>query len=304
MRFIEFFVLLLLVLALLTGLYFLWVNLPTETVDFKAYHKNISRDFPVESTQFYANMRYPDKNLGYKLEDECNSKKKRDFESAVAILEQATILSFHKSDTPDITVFCSDIQPKGEQKNHFIAGEGGPSEILNSSRYAIITAGEISLYRLESCDTPQVSIHEILHALGFNHNSNQSSILYPITNCAQIIDRKIIDEINRLYSQPSLGDLAIESVTANKTGRYVSFNVAIINEGLRKMENSTLKLISSGEIIGEFTIEELDIGTKRFLSVRNQRVPRNTEVIIFRISTTQEELTKDNNEATITALSS
>jgi len=302
MRILEFLFLLILMAALVASLYFLYINLPTEPIEFETFRSNISKDLPTQSFQFYSNMRFPSKNLGYKLSEQCDSKKRDDFEDATLILEQKTILEFHKSDNPDIVIFCSNIVPEAEKKNHFIAGEAGPTEIINSSKYAIILAAEISLYRTETCPTPQVSIHELLHALGFNHNSNKESIMYPVTNCRQEIDQEIIDQINMLYKESPLGDLAIESVKADKTGRYLNFEITITNEGLKDMGKSDLKIFVDGTIINTFIIDELDIGTKRFLTVKNQRIPRDVSEITFILETTEQELTKENNQIQVSAV--
>ena len=112
---------------------------------------------------------------------------------------------------------CSDITPEPTQKDHFVAGEGGPTLVINTTVYAIILEGKIALYRHEICDEPQIALHELLHALGFDHNSNSKSIMYPITNCAQELDDYIVQTINQLYSVPSRGDLLIEEIDANKS---------------------------------------------------------------------------------------
>ena len=304
MKFLELLLLFLLFASLVIGLYLLWINLPTDSLEFVEYKANISQEFPQQSSQFYPNMRYSNKEISYKMQERCGAKKQNDVETALSIIEQKTVLEFYKSDEPEITILCSSIVPKAEDKDHYIAGEGGPTEIINSSKYAIIIKGEISLYRSETCDTPQISTHEILHALGFNHNSNEKSIMYPITDCEQTIDQEIINTINDIYSEQSYGDIAIDSVIANKTGRYLNFNMVMVNEGLKKIENSTLKLIIDNEIIATYTVAELDLGTKRFLSVKNQRIPRGVNEIKFVIETSQQELSKDNNEVIIKALQS
>ncbi|MFH1290768.1 MAG: matrixin family metalloprotease, partial [Nanoarchaeota archaeon] len=277
MRVLDFFVMLFLFVLLAVGMYLLWWNFPTQSTEFELYVANLSLDLPNESSQFHPNMRYPDREISYFLSQNCSARKKNDFEGAVEFLERRTILSFYESRiSPEIWVTCSNVAPEPNEEGHFIAGEGGPSTILNATQYAVIMTGKVALYRDEACDTPQVATHEILHALGFDHNSNPDSIMYPVTNCDQEIDQHIINEIRDLYSVPSAADLVIESVKANKTGRYLNFEAVIANYGLKGVEESKLKVIVDGSVIEEFESEDIDIGAKKSLTV-TMGVPRKTE---------------------------
>ncbi|MFH1425595.1 MAG: matrixin family metalloprotease [archaeon] len=295
MRFIDFLVLFLLFVCLFIGIFFLWESLPTEDFDFEKYYTNLSFDLPQNSSQFYPNMRYVDENIGYAISQNCSQKKQRDFERAVALLESKTILKFFPSDAPELLVSCSNIAPKPEEERHFVAGEGGPTTIINASRYAVIFLGKIALYRPETCETPQIAVHELLHALGFDHNNNSASIMFPYTDCKQTIDQNIIDDINNLYSQSSEGDIVIEDLTANKTGRYLNFEITTANYGLKKITSPKLSLIVGNEIIKTFEIKDLDVGAKRSLNVENLKVPRNAEEITFNIETIEKEISKENN---------
>lgn len=299
MGFLDFIVLIVLFVLLFTGVYFLWKGLPVETVDFETFYGNLSQGLPENSSQFYPNMRYVDKNIGFSLSPNCSAKKQNDFIEATQIIERKTVLNFFESDTPDITVSCSNISPKPAEKGHFIAGEGGPASIINASRYAIILTGKIALYRPESCDTPQIAVHEILHALGFNHNNNTESIMFPYTNCEQTIDQDIINEINRLYLEPSKADLIIESVSANKTGRYLNFDITVANHGLKSVPGSLLRISVGESTIQTFDIKELDIGARRKINVQNLKIPKNTQTISFSVETSQQEISKQNNVAEI-----
>ena len=296
MRFFDFVILVFLFVLLFTGLYFLWLNLPAETTDFETFYGNIS-SLSENSSQFYSNMRYVEKNISYAISQKCSDKKQQDFKEAVSILEEKTILKFYESQSPEIIVTCSNIAPEPEEEGHFVAGEGGTTTIINASRYAVITLGKIALYRPETCETPQIAIHEILHALGFDHNNNTKSIMYPFTKCDQEIDKSIIEEIKKIYAQPPAADLVIEKLQANKSGRYVNFETTVANNGLKLVEESSLILFVDGELIKSFNLEELDIGSKRNLRVENLRVPRNTKQIKFRVQTQTPEISKANNEA-------
>ncbi len=294
MKLIEVLSVIFLFIVLFIALFILWYNLPGTPIEFQEYRFNVSSSLSGKSYQFYPNMRYPDRVIGYS-DEACSPEKQRDFERATEIIEQNTILDFTKSDSPQIVVFCSDIAPKPEEEGHFIAGEGGPTEIINASKYAVILAGKISLYRPENCDKPQVAMHELLHALGFDHNNNEKSIMYPITNCNQELDQDVISEINSLYADPSYADLLIEDLQANKSGRYLNFDIVIANYGFKKAENSTLNLKVGDSVINSFNIGKLDIGSKKSLSVSNLRIPRSTQEIVFEIKSSQPELSKTNN---------
>ena len=284
--------------VLLVGIYFLWYNLPSETLDFEKFQGNLS-GLSENSEQFYQNMRYVNKNIPYKMSEICSPKKQDDFERATKILEEKTILRLYKSDNPEIVVSCSNISPEPEEEGHFVAGEGGPAVIINTTRYSVILVGKIALYRPESCETPQVALHELLHALGFDHNNNSESIMYPYTDCGQKLDNYIIEEINRIYSAPPEADLAIESITANKTGRYLNFEATISNIGLKSSASPELTIYQYEEVIEKFPLEKIDIGAKRKLTVQNLRIPKDTLEIKFVVSSSETEITKDNNEVKI-----
>jgi len=301
MRWLETITIILLVTLLVGALYLLWTYIPTEQVEFEAYKAEVSADLPTKSSQFYPNMRYPKSEITFFLSSACSNKKKKDFREATKILESTTILKF--SETPseehDITISCSNVAPKPDQENHFVAGEGGPSLFINTSRYATILEGEIALYRAETCDTPNIALHELLHALGFDHNSNEDSIMFPLTDCDQTIDSEITSEINRLYSQPALADLTIDSIDANKSGRYLNFELIVANIGLLKIETSSVDIIANNEVIKTFDLGDMNIGAKRHLTVSNLRIPKNADEIKFVAITSVQEISKENNEATI-----
>jgi len=300
MRVLEFTVFVILFFALIAGGILVLLNFPTESVKFESFSAEVSKEFPMRSSQFYLNMRYSNSVILYGFDEDCGIERKENVKRALSILEDRTILEFKISEKfPEIYVTCSNISPKPDQENHFIAGEGGPTIIINGSRYAIIEEGEIALYREENCDDPQVALHEILHALGFDHNSDIKSIMYPITECDQILDQYILDEINSLYEQESLSDLVIEAIEANKTGRYLNYDIVIANHGLKDSGKSLLILYNEGEEFKSFEINGINIGAKRQLSVRNLVIPRKSIEIRFVLDIDEEEIDKDNNEASI-----
>ena len=110
----------------------------------------------------------------------------------------------------------------------------------------------------------------------------------------------IINEINRVYADPPYSDLAIESINASKTGRYLDFQIVLADYGITESRNSTLYLYSNNKKISSFEIGAIDIGTKKLVTVTNVRVPGDAEIFEFVIITNESELSKENNRATVT----
>ena len=308
-KFSNVIILLFLCALLIFGLYSMYLNLPIGTKIYKPFSGNVSYlpenviNGSGEVVQFYPNMRYSDRIISYKIESACSEKKSNDIVMAFAAISEKTILSFYQSDdNPEIKVLCSDIAPLAEEKGHFVAGEGGPSEIINTTKFSVILSGKIALYRENKCDKPNVAIHEILHALGFDHINSLKSILYPITSCDQQIDLWVVDHINKLYSIDSLPDLAIDALDASSEGRYLNFNINILNIGLAKSSWAELNLYSDNEKITNFSLGDVEIGEKRILMVENLRLPSREDNIMFVVESSSRELTLDNNRIEVSAV--
>ncbi len=256
------------------------------------------------SSQFYPNMRFKDDRIPYSIESSCSEAKRASAREAFEHLAEETVLSFYETDytEAEIRVICSKLPPDSERKHHFIAGEGGPTEILNGSYYAVIIEGTFSLYRDETCDTAHIALHETLHVLGFDHNNNPRSILYPTLDCDQRLDDYLISEINRLYREPSYPDLIIHSLEGNTSGRYLSFEIQISNNGLRDAGNVSLRVYADEKLIKEFALDAVPIASRKILTVTNLNVGRRTETIDFRVdeSNTIQELKEENNNQPLT----
>jgi len=312
-------ILFILIVVLVISLYLLYQNIPGELQDLKIIN-NIENDrIPggnySSSQQFYSNMRFPDKEISYHISSECDDSRNFDALNAFSILEEETILSFYPKpkNEAEIMVLCSDVAPEPEEEGHFIAGEGGPSEIINTSLYSVIFSGKMSLFREDKCEETKVALHELLHVLGFEHNNNPNSILYPTLNCNQKFDEEIIEEINRLYAQEGLPDLKIIEVDATKAGRYLNFEVKVVNQGL-KATGGKLTVYGGDDII-EFRDPEtnedipyldlglVEVGTTKIFTVQNAKLSsRGVDVITFIVDEENniKEIFEDNNRVELT----
>lgn len=297
MGFFKFFgYIILIILTILLGIgLFITYNLYQESVNFESYSANLD-SVPASSTQFYSTMRYRDRSISYYIENACGANKREDVVEAFSILSDVTVLDFYESSVePEIRIVCSSIAPEPEQENYFIAGEGGPTRILNNTISSIILEGKVSLYRSDSCDKPQIALHEILHAFGFDHNADRNSILFPVTDCDQTIDAYLIDDINSLYSVDSIPDILIEKLTANKTGKYLNFDIVIANRGYNDANEVKLEILSDDEKLDEFDLGDIGIATQKSLSVQNLKIDSRVESILFILRTSDREISKDNN---------
>lgn len=261
-----------------------------------AFVQNLSSGLPASAGQFYGNMRFVSPTIVYSFAQACTPAKERVVLDSFALLEARTPLRFTMSGTPVFFISCQDIEVPGEEADHFVAGEGGPTKTINASEFYIIQAANVSLYRDESCDTPHVALHEILHALGFDHTSDPLSIMYPVTDCGQSLDTRITDELTRLYSLPPYADLVLRDANISIAEGYFGFTVTIVNEGLADVSNATL--VVEGDIRREFDVGDVGLGKRKILSVDNIRASQITSVQ-FIVLTNEPELSLRNNGATL-----
>lgn len=126
---------------------------------------------------------------------------------AFSIIEDETggIVSFQEvENNGDITVFCNGA--KADTLSLMRTGDSSYNSYGN-----VITSGELNFYTHYNCGTyPDTEIHEILHALGFNHEeNNKDSIMYPIASKCDLgkIDEDIITKLKEIYSNPSLSKI-------------------------------------------------------------------------------------------------
>jgi len=301
MKGFEIFILIVLFIALTAGAFILIENFPGQSQRFEAKSSvpEMTGKTYLNGTQFYTNMRYPDKIISFSISENCNENKIRNAEESFSILSRDTMLKFNElSFDGEIQILCSNISVEQADKSHFVAGEGGPKDIYVSGPYHVITTGRVSLYRNERCNEPKIALHEILHALGFDHNENPRSIMYPVTSCNEILDDYIIDEINRLYTIKSSPDLVITSANAEKSNKYVSFEVEVSNYGFKDSNSVNLSVYAENKLIKDFNLENIPFGNKKKITVSNLVVPRSTQEIEFITYSTvsDDEISLDNNK--------
>ncbi|MEM3091420.1 MAG: matrixin family metalloprotease [Candidatus Pacearchaeota archaeon] len=220
-----------------------------------------------EDIQFHKNMRYKDSKISYRIE-KCTLKKTSDILQAMEIIKEKTILDFYPVEKNEEIWITCDENVKFEG-NFFVAGEGGPTKIIQSKNFNVIYEGAITLLRDSKCAEPVVALHELLHALGFDHSQNPENIMYPISRCNQKLGQDIQERINYLYSFPSYPDLAIENASALMHGRYLDISVTIKNYGLQDTNESKLIIYADNKKLKEILVDPIQIGGGRVITLTN-----------------------------------
>jgi len=284
----------LIVLVLLT---FYWI-IPFETIQFgikNPGHSNFTLQNETTNMQFYSNMRFPTSKISYKIDD-CPLNKQNDMEWALEIIENETILDFYPVEqNEEISITC-DSHAKIKE-GLFIAGEGGPTNITETTNFNVISHGSILLIKESKCGQPNVAIHETLHVLGFEHSSNRNNIMYNISRCSQTIGEDILNLINEIYSYPTYADLSFENVSAKVHGIYLDFNVTVRNNGLLDASESTVEIYNEDKMLKEFEVKSIAVGEGRMITLTNMGILKtNFEQLKFVIKTDFNELDKENNQ--------
>lgn len=283
----------LLVVAML-GYYFFF---PYNQLDFSPKYNNSNFNIGDSSKgmQFYENMRYPDKDISYKIED-CSLSKQNNVEDAFEIIENLTVLRFNSvNSNEEIHVTCD--SKKEMEGNLIVAGEGGPSNITKTDNFNVITKGEVMIFRESQCPQPIVGMHEIFHALGFDHSDNPGNIMYEVSNCDQEVGGDIVNTINDLYSYPSYSDLSFEDVSAQMNGKYLDANMSLRNNGLSESGNFDVFIYADEKEVKKIEVDSLKIGYGTTMTLGNLWVADlNVEEIRFVIASNADELNKNNNE--------
>jgi hypothetical protein len=280
-------------------LVFYWI-VPAEKFSFSIVD-NQNSNFSVNSSaseemQFYPNMRYQSSNISYRIDSRmCTLQKLSDIKTALGTVGNLTVLNFYPVDSnEELSVTCS--SEVVVNKDFFVAGEGGPVNITKTDNFNVIFNGKVLLLRDSKCATPNVAIHEVLHALGFKHSGNPNNIMYEITDCGQVIGDDIPKLINELYAAPAEPDLAFDDVSANIEGRRLNANISIRNNGLQKSGDAKLVIYADGKKIKEEDIAPIGVGYGLKIFFTNVFVADlNVEEIEFEIQAPFSELEKNNN---------
>lgn len=263
----------------------------------KTQDSNFSVNFSSDNMQFYENLRYSDSRISYTIADKCTLQKRADAERAFEILENKTILDFYSvTSNEEILISCESKQQIKE--DFFVAGEGGPVNISRAGQFNVINYGQVLLIRQSECPNPNIALHEILHALGFDHSSNQNNIMYEISECSQTLGEDIPLFIDELYSIPSRPDLAFEEVSPFiHDGKYLDLNMSVKNIGLKSSEEAFVGLYLDNELYEKIELSELKVGAGMRFSIQNLKFKTtNFNKMKFIIETDFEELNKENNE--------
>ncbi len=286
---------------ILSTLLFFYFFFPYNEIKFYSEEEVFNFTLPTYNSemQFYPNMRYPGKEISYKISDECTLKKKNDMEFAFDIIENLTVLEFYPVFVnEEISVNCNerDIVEGGI----FIAGEGGPTKVVRGEKFNVILKGDILLIRDSQCEKPNIAIHELLHALGFAHSLNKHNVMYNVTSCNQKIGEDIPKLINDLYSYPSYSDLSFTEAHANIKGRYLNLNMTIKNLGLKSSERAEIEIYTNDNLIKKVDLGPVNIGEGKIITLENIWTSSlKIEQIILIINSDFEELEKENNKITL-----
>src|SRR3989344_7341935 len=246
-------------------LVFYWI-IPVDELDltFTPRNYNFSLSGNSEGIQFYDNMRYPSERISYRIQD-CPVGKKAHMKNAFDFLQENTILEFYPVNSDEEIFVSCDSRTKVEG-NLFIAGEGGPVNITTAGDFNVITRGKVLLLRESECKTPNVGIHELLHALGFVHSENKNNLMYEVSDCKQILGEDIPLLINEIYSIPSKPDLIFVNASAKLQRNLLDFNVSIQNVCFKNIGESKLVVYVDGKKVKEFEVDEMEVGFGRIIT--------------------------------------
>ena len=250
---------------------------------------------------FSENLRFDHNIISYFIESDCPEERQRRMVGAFAIFqEEMKVISFYErpKDVADILIGCSqDYLKAGEDV--FIAGEGGPSQYLNTSDFDIILEGKVLLYRDSECDYPVVEVHELLHVFGFNHINNPKSLMYNVSACDQRFTPDMAKLIQSLYAVKPLPDFYFSNVNATTKGNYLDFELTIKNGGIVDSGKAMLDVLANGKVVDSFEVNEVSVGSGRVLKVTNAKLPsRSVSEVLFVVDLAGvvDEIREDNNE--------
>lgn len=293
----KFFFTLIFILFVISTLIFYWF-IPFKTTEFKIKPDSTNfslNNYENETMQFYKNMRFPDSKISYKIE-ECPLQKKNNMERTFEIISNLTLLEFYSTNTnEEISITCD--EKNKIEEGLFIAGEGGPINITQTQIFNIIHYGKILLIKDSKCPNPGVAIHELLHVLGFDHSENPGNIMYPVSECEQVIGEDQISLINHLYSIPSYPDITFENISAIMHGTYLDADISLRNDGLKNSEKFKIIIYANKKIIKEIEVDYLKMGYGTQIKLTNMWIKQlNVDELEFFIEYPFNEIEKNNNK--------
>jgi hypothetical protein len=261
--------------------------------------------------QFNRNMKFNHNNISYSFLD-CTYDKQSRTKNAFDIISNETgIIYFTEVEkSADIKILCSQTKKPSENldSEYFIAGEGGPGEIIQTKNFNVILNGSVLLYssneKTIKCSLPSIELHELLHVFGFDHSSNESSLMYPyLTSCKQVLDSSIIRDLKKLYSEQNLPDLYFDLFSSPvKKGRYLNINFTIKNSGTTDGKNVNFSIIEDGKKIETHELGDIRFGAGVIMKMENIKLKSSSPekiLIVIDYDNKIMELDKNNNIAEI-----
>jgi len=261
------------------SIFLLYSNLPVDTQP-QVFEKtnyssvNTNPSYLGKKMQFYPNMRFNHLPITYNIDPLCSEEKKKNMMDAMNLLTEKADLYFkqlNEENKADIIIACGEKYHE-EGKSLFTAGEGGPTLVVNTTSYSVIVKGKVQLYSSDKCGY-NVELHELLHVFGFDHSSNDESIMYPVTSCEQRLTNDIIKELKRLYEKEPKADLHFLDAEAMKKLRYLDIKIKVMNQGIINATNVKVLLSSQGTRIEEFDFGDIGFGASKIITVQNLRLP-------------------------------
>lgn len=286
----------LILLVVFSSLFF--YLLPTNEVSFNGGTNYTDSNFSFGGSsemQYYPKMRFPTPNISYKISG-CPLQRANEMENAFTTLESLTPLSFYSVDNnEEISITCQD--KNQVEGGMFVAGEGGPTQVIVAGDFNVIMSGEILLIRDSECPRPNIAIHELLHVLGFIHSQNPANIMYNVSNCDQTIGDDTVNLLNQLYSIPSSPDLVFGNASAIMKGRFLSLNLTLLNVGFADANKSDIAIYTDNNLVRKVDINPLGIGQGMSLSISNVWISQlSVNEVELVIETNFDEINKENNK--------
>ncbi|NPE26837.1 matrixin family metalloprotease [Methanococcoides sp. SA1] len=247
---------------------------------------------------FSENLRFNHDLISYWISEDCDADRRGDMIEAFSLFSgEVGVISFYENEIgADIMVGCSDeFIELGE--NLFAAGEGGPSRIINTSGFKVIEEGKIKLYNGAECTYPIVALHELCHVFGFDHSPDPKNIMYNTSDCSQRMSEDMKELMIELYAIEPLADAKVEDFWAEFDGKYLNFNISVLNEGMVDISDINLTILADEDVVDEIEMGKIEVGYGRILRVENVRVSRGFEKIEFVLdfANVVRELNEENN---------